>query len=259
CARPSRPRHEREHAPVAYVDSPRREGRRLAPCWRRRSIPCRGLEGNKQVLSAPPGTRIVLTIGPNQVAIARFRRVALRCGPLSAHNLHGDNPMQRITRIGWIGVISLGLSLIGCGKKAPDEEKPDAPQVPPVQPVAQLKPEGAPPEGIEVPPIPVPGDKADTGTAKDGKAADDAALQANYDAAVAQALDHLADRQTAKALEALQAAQSFRDTEFIRTEIAKLKVRIDQDAAARKTSNEIEAILDQGKGVEAAKLAQSAL
>src|SRR5262249_22668323 len=36
-------------------------------------------------------------------------------------------------------------------------------------------------------------------------------------------------------------------------------VRIDQDAAARKTADDIEVILEQGKGVEAAQLAQAAM
>src|SRR5262249_56055093 len=91
------------------------------------------------------------------------------------------------------------------------------------------------------------------------KNAEDPVAQAKYEAALGLALSLLADRKLSEALDALETAKAARDTEFIRTEIGKLKVRIDQDAAARKTADDIETILEQGKGAEAAQLAQAAV
>src|SRR5262249_38856109 len=91
------------------------------------------------------------------------------------------------------------------------------------------------------------------------KKGEDPVAQAKYEAALGLALGLLADRKLSEALDALETAKAARDTDFIRTESSKLKGRIDQDAAARKTADDIETILEQGKGAEAAQLAQAAV
>jgi hypothetical protein len=85
------------------------------------------------------------------------------------------------------------------------------------------------------------------------------ANQEKYDAAVFEALNLVADKKYQEALLSLEAAAKFRDTEFIRNEIKKLRDRIEQLAAAEQTAHDIQTVLDQGKYAEAAKLATIAL
>ena len=80
-----------------------------------------------------------------------------------------------------------------------------------------------------------------------------------YEAALAEALKDMADGKRAEALVALETARSFDDTEFIRGEIAKLKAHVDSSKTAARTVSDIETILDDGRGAEAAKLARAAL
>jgi tetratricopeptide (TPR) repeat protein len=83
--------------------------------------------------------------------------------------------------------------------------------------------------------------------------------QEKYDAAVFEALNLVADKKYPEALLSLEAAAKFRDTEFVQNEIKKLRDRIEQLAAAEQTAHDIQTVLDQGKYVEAAKLATIAL
>src|SRR5438093_1043414 len=69
---------------------------------------------------------------------------------------------------------------------------------------------------------------------------DDAASQDKYEAALTDALSLLADRKYPQALDAFESARTFQDSDFIRTEITKLKTRIDQEKAATKTVQELE-------------------
>ncbi len=80
-----------------------------------------------------------------------------------------------------------------------------------------------------------------------------------YEASLAQALNYLADRKHAQALDAFETARTFHDNEFIRGEIAKLKSRLEQDKAAAKTVQELETILAEGKAEDAGALANEAL
>lgn len=80
-----------------------------------------------------------------------------------------------------------------------------------------------------------------------------------YEAALLDALNLLADKKFAQALGALEVAKSFKDTEYIRAEIEKLKTRIDQLAAAERAAQDIQSILAEGKALEAAQLATLAL
>ncbi len=80
-----------------------------------------------------------------------------------------------------------------------------------------------------------------------------------YEVALGQALNFQAEQKWIQALDAYQTAQTFKDSEFVRSEIERLKLRVDQEASANKTVQEIESILEDGKPAEAAKLAQAAL
>ena len=80
-----------------------------------------------------------------------------------------------------------------------------------------------------------------------------------YDAALTHALTLLADQDLSKSLDAFEAAKLEKDTEFVRGEIAKLKSRLEAEASAKKTVQEIQIVLDQGDPKEARKLIQTAL
>lgn len=188
--------------------------------------------------------------------------------------------MRRRILVGLMGGIV--MVLLGCSKAPPAKDEPqqaanlgaqDEPREPPA--LLRPKPRGdtaePPPEPLPPPKHlgPTPAEDAPFGKEpQEGEApsplmnekeAQEAALQANYDAALADGLKLLAERKLPAALEAFETARSFRDTDFIRDEIARLKLRIDQDAIARKTVNDIETVLDQGKAADAAQLAQAAL
>ncbi|MCI0464360.1 MAG: tetratricopeptide repeat protein [Gemmataceae bacterium] len=83
--------------------------------------------------------------------------------------------------------------------------------------------------------------------------------QEKYETALQDAFNLLAQRKYPDALAALEAARTFKDTPFLRGEIDKLKLRVDQQAAAERIVQDIQTILDQGKTAEAAQLAGSAL
>jgi tetratricopeptide (TPR) repeat protein len=85
------------------------------------------------------------------------------------------------------------------------------------------------------------------------------AVEEKYNAALGDAVGLLGEGKLADALAALESARSFRDTDFVRGEIAKLRTRIDQQAAAERTVQDIQAVLDQGKPAEASSLAARAL
>jgi tetratricopeptide (TPR) repeat protein len=165
-------------------------------------------------------------------------------------------------RTEWAAIICamlLGVILTSCTQKQPEPAKNKS------EPVVRLQAVGSPSAqpALGLPKAVVANEPKQEDAAspvpENDKNSPDTALQVNYDAAVSQALTLLAERKMPEALEAMETAQTFCDTEFIRTEIAKLRQRLDQDAAARKTVNEIETVLDKGKGTEASQLATAAL
>jgi tetratricopeptide (TPR) repeat protein len=139
----------------------------------------------------------------------------------------------------------LGLFLLaspalpGCSREGP------APVAPPLQGIKIAKP--------------APGGQPGGEAVKAPDPALDPAAQQKYDAALQDAFRLLAERHYPDALAALEAARTFKDSEFLRGEIDKLKVRIDQLAAAEKTVEDIRTVLDEGKPAEAAQLASAAL
>src|SRR5262249_5547454 len=83
--------------------------------------------------------------------------------------------------------------------------------------------------------------------------------QEKYDAALQDAFRLLGERKYPEALAALEGARTFKDTDFLKAETAKLRARIDQQAAAERTVGDIQTVLDQGKTADAAQLATGAL
>jgi tetratricopeptide (TPR) repeat protein len=142
----------------------------------------------------------------------------------------------------------LAVGLLGCSREAPAPVTPEAPQ-----PVANVAPSGLP-GGVVVG---GPGEQQP----KDGPPgpALDTTAQEKYDAALQDAFSLLADRKYPEALAALEAARSFKDSEFLKAEAGKLKTRLEQQAAAEKTVLDVQTVLDQGKTAEAGQLANAAL
>lgn len=83
--------------------------------------------------------------------------------------------------------------------------------------------------------------------------------QEKYEAAIGEALLAMAERKWNDALIALEAAKTFDDTEFVRNEIARVRERLDQDGATKNVVKNIEAVINDGKAEEAAKLVNDAL
>ncbi|MCI0431233.1 MAG: hypothetical protein L0210_11935, partial [Rhodospirillales bacterium] len=69
----------------------------------------------------------------------------------------------------------------------------------------------------------------------------------------------MAERRYPDALKALEAAQAVQDTEQVRQEIDKLRQRLDLQASAERTVQDIRAVLDGGQPQEASRLAATAL
>jgi tetratricopeptide (TPR) repeat protein len=94
---------------------------------------------------------------------------------------------------------------------------------------------------------------------KDKKPSPSDATQEKYDAALDDAIRALAERKWTDALNAFETARSFKDTDFVQAEIAKLKYRIEQDGTAKTTLKNIETVLNDGNAEEAVKLTGAAL
>lgn len=156
--------------------------------------------------------------------------------------------MRRLCAISAVFLLCAGIFLGGCTPQAPknDDNKkqvaidPNKVKVdPPIVKAEQEKKNDVPPNKGNVP---VGADKQD-----------------QYEAALGDALSALAERKWTDALEAFEAARSFQDTEFVQSEIAKLKQRIDQDGIAKDALKNIEAVLNDGNADDAIKLADDAL
>jgi tetratricopeptide (TPR) repeat protein len=83
--------------------------------------------------------------------------------------------------------------------------------------------------------------------------------QEKYDAALLDALNHLAERKYPEAMTSLEAARTLQDTDEVRALIKRLTQRMEQQAAAKQTVQDIQTILREGKPEEAAPLANAAL
>src|SRR5262249_49098328 len=83
--------------------------------------------------------------------------------------------------------------------------------------------------------------------------------QQQYDAALVEALSLLGRGKQAEALAALETARSISDTPEIQQQIDALRARLAQQNAARRTVQDIRAVLAGGDAKQASELAQLAL
>jgi tetratricopeptide (TPR) repeat protein len=143
--------------------------------------------------------------------------------------------------------LALFLGLVGCRRQAPPPELGQEEPAKPVLPNLVVEPP-KPPEGPEAPKRPA-----------EPIVDSDLAKQEKYETALADALRLLGDQKPDEALIAFEAARSIMDTDFVRAEIDKLKGRIEQHAAAKKTVQDIETVLEEGRAKEAAQLIRKAL
>lgn len=170
--------------------------------------------------------------------------------------------MRRVTSLALM-VGMLAIVVLGCGRQ-PAKKNTDATERPPVvvPPVPQVAvqpkdPLAPAPKQTPGPQLPTPAPEKPASVALPVEVTADA--QAKYEAALTEALTLVADQKWAEALAAFEAARSFQATEFVKGEIDRIKNRLEQEAAAKKTVQNIATILDEGKADDAAKLAQQAL
>src|SRR5262249_33733457 len=82
--------------------------------------------------------------------------------------------------------------------------------------------------------------------------------QEKYDAALLRALRLLAERNHAEALKALEEARAAQETKQVLEEIERLKALMANRAAADRTAQDVQTILDAGRAEEASRLAGQA-
>jgi tetratricopeptide (TPR) repeat protein len=165
----------------------------------------------------------------------------------------------------WLVFAAIGVCLPACNRTPPADDG----KIKSEKPIVQVQPRPQPPSGDPAP-MPTPPEQGKTlpllpplpelpDPMADLAFAPKDAETRQYEAALAEALEHMADQKWTEALEAYEEALAIRDSEFVKNEIAKLKSRIEQDTAARRTVQEIATILEEGKGKDAAELARKAL
>jgi hypothetical protein len=167
--------------------------------------------------------------------------------------------MSRRSSLGALAALLAASLLAGCGQNAPPSVQPPPASMGAAQPGPAVV--GAPQPAAPATPAPIPPAGDVTGQPPAPPPALTSALtpQEKYEAALTDALGLLADGKLTEALAALEAGRAAQDTEQIRLEIDKLKLRIERQAAADRTVQDIQAVLSDGKPDEAARLAGSAL
>jgi hypothetical protein len=86
-----------------------------------------------------------------------------------------------------------------------------------------------------------------------------ASKQERYDAALLEALNLLAERRLAPALESLRAAQKIQDTDVVQRLMDRIQGLISEQTAAERTAQDLRGAISDGKADEAAQLANTAL
>jgi tetratricopeptide (TPR) repeat protein len=153
--------------------------------------------------------------------------------------------MRRITTLGLFLAAATGVLVAGCAKKsepsaAATTTTPSTPNATPGAPGGGGAGTAQPADHLAIPTPEIP-------------------KQEKYDTALLQAVNHLADRKFAEALISLETAKAIDDTEQVRQEIARVKLRMEQQAAAEQTVRDIQIVLNDGKPEEAARLATAGL
>lgn len=163
--------------------------------------------------------------------------------------------MRRLPIVALSCALVGGVWLAGCAKKpAPQADQTAEPRPPAIA--------ASVPQAVDASAV-----ASSAASVYQPSAADPLALAApapsggreNYDAAVLDAVNCLADRRYADALKNLELARSYQDTEQVRQEIGKVKLLVDQQAAADQTVRDIQLVLRDGNPQEASRLAAAAL
>lgn len=174
-----------------------------------------------------------------------------------------------------LSILAVAVVLTGCGQSdkpiaalaqnppgdttpvRPGEAKPGGPidptdptNPPPVDPSTDLTDPTAPPLSdtkTDQDTLPVlPTLTAPTGTEK-------------YESALSRAFVLIAEKKNKEALTALEEALAAQETDFVKSEIERIKEKINRSEAAEKAANDIKEVLDAGQAEQAAKLAGEAL
>jgi hypothetical protein len=157
--------------------------------------------------------------------------------------------MRRTCFLGLLVLLLAGAALLACRRSprpqpvaAQDGSKPGQVSEPsPARPADPIKPA----KDAPLPPLP--------------PVAADPGQEEKYDAALLDAVNLLSERKYAQALAALEAARAIQDTEQVRREIQRVRVLLEQEAAAERTVQDIQTVLNQGNPTEASRLATAAL
>src|SRR5262245_27160052 len=154
----------------------------------------------------------------------------LRPGLFREFQVYGEDFMQRFTILGLLGVAVITAVLLSCANQPAEGEDPTA------QPVVDDGWAGSGGDDCDDEPEALPTPRPAAAREEDGQPGDivffgkeekdTSDAETKYEAALSQALGLLAERKFEPALEALESAKSYRDTDFIRGEIDKLKGRI---------------------------------
>src|ERR1700687_1202550 len=150
--------------------------------------------------------------------------------------------------VDWLGLAVLyvaGFLLVGCSKQTPQPVADDSPAPIAIVGDDDKKRGPTPPAAVEGPGKPAESGATSTGLSK----------QEQYDAALLEALNLIAERKYADALLKMAEARAIDNTEQIRQEIDKLKNRINQQTAADQTTQDIKTVLADGNPEDAARLA----
>jgi tetratricopeptide (TPR) repeat protein len=166
--------------------------------------------------------------------------------------------MHRIYLAFSLFTLSLAIGLTGCGGQSKEEAVALT-----AQPVVPGESKPIPPG--ESKPIP---SNPDTPTDPNDQTLTDpqtlpvlpvAPTAGNYEEALSQAFMLVAEQKDTEALQAMKKAQSFSDTDFIKSEIARLEAKIAKQTAAQDAVDDIKEILSAGDSGQASKLATEAL
>lgn len=159
-------------------------------------------------------------------------------------------------------MLVFAFSMTACSQKSVVQQQTNESPNPSESPQAQVAGiRFAPPPGVPSPPDvggivnvagpgilgPAPGPENET------------ERQEKYDAALHKAMGLLAANKYEDALLALETARSLRDTEIVKLALERTKQKLEQETAAERTATDIQAVLEDGRADEAAKLATEAL
>ncbi|HZZ77661.1 MAG TPA: hypothetical protein VFE62_04025 [Gemmataceae bacterium] len=157
--------------------------------------------------------------------------------------------MRRVFAISSVFLL-LSVLFLGCRRNAPQNAEEDKKSAV-IDPVVKVVP---PKDKVVVAP---PKDKPETPSKK--PAAQAPQTNEAYETAVSEGLTAMAARDWKAALAKFESAQELDDNEFVKSQIADLKGRVQQDLVAKNTAKDIETVLNDGKADDAAKLAADAL